>query len=439
MLAWCLSEFSIPYAATVGGLDQIAKESAVDAGSAVTITLTVKAETESSTNAAQAAIKAQASGKTLDFLDLTLTKTVDTTTTDIGGSNTQLLTIVIPFETGNKENITAYRYHGNSAETLPAAANADGEYFTVGEDAVTIYAKKFSTYAIGYTVPGSNGGNSGGEVSIGYPPIVKNADHGSVEVSPSRPTSGSSVTITPKADEGYAVDQVTVVDRSGKPVEVTLNTDGTWSFRQPVGQVTITVTFKPVFTVSDCPRDGTCPMARFTDTTTDAWYHDGVHYCVEQGLMAGTSGTTFAPDQDASRAMIATILWRLAGSPAVNGPVMYEDVEQGQWYSEAICWAASEGVVVGYGNGEFGPNDAITREQLCTMLWRYAGSPGAETSLSGYTDADSVSNFARQAMAWAVEQRIMTGTTSTTLSPQGMATRAQAAAMLLRFFESAEE
>lgn len=431
----------------VGGLDEIAKNDGSGNSIEIKMTVTAKEDVTGSSQAEdealktqQTAIKDQAPGKTIQFIDLTLTKTEGSSAaTDIGDSNTQLLTIVIPFETGNKENITVYRYHGTSAEALPASANADGEYFTVGEKAVTIYAKKFSTYAIGYTVPGGNGGNGGGGVSTGYPPIVKDTDHGTVSIDPSRPTSGSSVTITPKADEGYAVEQVTVVDRDGRPVEVTLNKDGTWSFRQPVGQVTITVTFRPVFTVSDCPRDDTCPLAQFTDAIPDAWYHDGVHYCVEQGLMVGTGGTTFAPDQNISRAMIATILWRLAGSPVVSGPMTYEDVEQGRWYSEAIRWATGEGVAAGYGNGRFGPDDAITREQLCTMLWRYAGSPGAETSLSGYTDADSVSEYARGAMAWAVEQGIMTGITSTTLSPRGMATRAQAATMLMRLCEGAAE
>lgn len=429
----------------VGGLDTIAGSDSTGNSIEIKMTVTAREDVTGSGDAEheslkteQMAIKAQAPGKTLAFLDLTLTKTVDTTTTDIGGSNTQLLTIVIPFEKGNKQDVTVYRYHDAGAEALKeGSTNAvNGEYFTVSESAVTVYTKKFSTYAIGYTVPGGSGTGGGGG-SIGYPPIVKDADHGSVRVSPNSPTSGSKVTITPEADEGYAVDQVTVVDHNGKPVEVTAGPDGTWSFRQPVGQVTVTVTFKPVVTASDCPRDGACPLARFTDAVLDAWYHDGIHYCVEQGLMAGTGGTAFAPNQDTSRAMIATILWRLEGSPAVDSLMMFGDVPQGQWYSEAVCWAAGEGVAAGYGNGKFGPNDAITREQLCTMLWRYAGRPETEPSLSGYTDADSVSDYARQAVAWAVERGVVTGATSTTLAPRGMATRAQAAAMLMRFCKAA--
>ena len=115
----------------------------------------------------------------------------------------------------------------------------------------------------------------------------------------------------------------------------------------------------------------------FTDVPEGAWYEDAAAYVYKHGLMAGTSATTFAPNVTTSRAMIATILWRMAGSPVVNYAMNYTDVAQGQWYSEAVRWATSEGVVTGYGNGLFGTNDPITREQLATMLWRYAQTEGA--------------------------------------------------------------
>ena len=158
--------------------------------------------------------------------------------------------------------------------------------------------------------------------------------------------------------------------------------------------------------------------------------------------MAGTSATTFAPDVTTSRAMIATILWRMAGSPVVNYAMNYTDVAQGQWCSEAIRWATSEGVVTGYGNGLFGTNDPITREQLATMLWRYAQtegydvSIGEDTNILSYTDVASLSEYAIPAMQWAVGAGIINGTgDGSTLTPQGQATRAQAAVMLQRFCE----
>ena len=180
----------------------------------------------------------------------------------------------------------------------------------------------------------------------------------------------------------------------------------------------------------------------FTDVPEGAWYEDAAAYVYKHGLMAGTSATTFAPDVTTSRAMIATILWRMAGSPVVNYAMNYTDVAQGQWYSEAVRWATSEGVVTGYGNGLFGTNDPITREQLATMLWRYAQtegydvSIGEDTNILSYTDVANLSEYAIPAMQWAVGAGIINGTgDGSTLTPQGQATRAQAAVMLQRFCE----
>ena len=180
----------------------------------------------------------------------------------------------------------------------------------------------------------------------------------------------------------------------------------------------------------------------FTDVPEGAWYEDAAAYVYKHGLMAGTSATAFAPDVTTSRAMIATILWRMAGSPVVNYAMNYTDVAQGQWCSEAIRWATSEGVVTGYGNGLFGTNDPITREQLATMLWRYAQtegydvSIGEDTNILSYTDVADLSEYAIPAMQWAVGAGIINGTgDGSTLTPQGQATRAQAAVMLMRFCE----
>ena len=178
----------------------------------------------------------------------------------------------------------------------------------------------------------------------------------------------------------------------------------------------------------------------FTDVPEDAWYEDAAGYVYKHGLMAGTSATTFAPEVTTSRAMIATILWRMAGSPVVNYAMTYTDVAQGQWYSEAVRWATSEGVVTGYGNGLFGTNDPITREQFATMLWRYAQtegydvSIGEDTNILSYTDVADLSEYAIPAMQWACGARVINGTgDGSTLTPQSQATRAQAATVLMRF------
>ena len=173
----------------------------------------------------------------------------------------------------------------------------------------------------------------------------------------------------------------------------------------------------------------------FADVAEGAWYADAVNYVYANGLMDGTSATTFAPDANMTRAMLVTILWRMEGEPVVNYLLPFTDVDGGAWYAEAVRWAASEGIVEGVSASEFAPDDEITREQLAAILHRYAGKPATAATLDAFTNAASVSAYAADAMSWCIEQGIITGTTATTLEPGGTATRAQAAAMLMRFVE----
>ena len=179
----------------------------------------------------------------------------------------------------------------------------------------------------------------------------------------------------------------------------------------------------------------------FTDVSESDWFYEDVMFVFANDLMIGTSDTTFSPDITTSRAMIAVILWRLEGSPTVDAYTDFSDVADGAWYTEGVRWASSVGVVGGYPNGSFGPNDPITREQMAAMLYRYAQYKGMEAvtleeNLAGFTDADKISSYALQAMNWAVGRGIIGGYNDGTLDPQGSATRAQAAAMLQRFCEA---
>ena len=178
----------------------------------------------------------------------------------------------------------------------------------------------------------------------------------------------------------------------------------------------------------------------FEDVGTDAWYSDAVAYVYRNGLMSGTSGSTFSPDAAITRAQLVTILWRMAGSPQVNGLMDFDDVSQDAYYTEAVRWAASEGIAGGYGNGLFGSDDPITREQMAAILYRFAQhmgydvSIGEDTNILSYTDAPDVSGYAVSALQWACGAGIIRGTgDGSTLTPQGGATRAQAAVILTRF------
>ncbi len=190
--------------------------------------------------------------------------------------------------------------------------------------------------------------------------------------------------------------------------------------------------------------DEDTPLAElpFTDVAADAWYADAVAYAVEHGLMNGTSASTFSPLMTTDRAMIVTILYRLEGEPAVTGTSAFSDVADGQWYTDAVIWAADNGIVTGYDTGAFGPGDTITREQMAAILYRYASYKGydvtASADLSGYADQAQISGYALTAMQWANAEGLITGTSDSTLTPGGSATRAEAATILMRFAQSTE-
>ena len=178
----------------------------------------------------------------------------------------------------------------------------------------------------------------------------------------------------------------------------------------------------------------------FTDLAANAWYTDAVAYVYRHDLMAGYGENLFGPDDDLSRAQLCQIIYNMEGQPATSGSSVFTDVADGAWYADAVTWAASQGIVGGYGNGLFGPEDNITREQLASILYRYAQSKGYDTSVGentnilSYTDALEISEYAIPAMQWACGAGIMEGNAGY-LTPQGDATRAQVATMLMRFCE----
>ncbi|MEY8387687.1 S-layer homology domain-containing protein [Oscillospiraceae bacterium 38-13] len=185
------------------------------------------------------------------------------------------------------------------------------------------------------------------------------------------------MTVTPKPDEGYEVDKITVTDQNGKPLEVTVRPDRTYTFKQPNGKVTIEVSYKAVEKPWNNP---------FTDVSKGDWYYEAVRFVQEQGLMNGYSDGRFGANDTLSRAQLAQILFNKEGRPGVDYLLDFPDVAGEAWYTEAVRWAASQGIVGGYGNGTFGPNDPITREQLAVMLWRYSGSPAATNKELHFND-----------------------------------------------------
>ena len=269
--------------------------------------------------------------------------------------------------------------------------------------------------------------------STKYTVSVEDADNGTIKVSPTRASKGSTVTINVTPDEGYELDKLVVTDKNGDTVKLTDKGSGTYTFKMPASKVTVEATFTQIATEPE-----TLP---FTDVKTGDWFYEAVQYVYDKGMMTGVSADRFTPASTTTRGMIVTILYRLENEPAVSGDLPFTDVERGAWYANAVAWAAANDIVNGTSATTFAPNSPITREQMATMLYRFAQYKGMDAvtlqeHLTGYPDGDQVSDYAIPAMNWAVGQGLIAGMENGTLVPQGSATRAQVATILMRFCES---
>lgn len=317
--------------------------------------------------------------------------------------------------TGSSKTI---KVKAGSGVTTPINVTVNGESKTLDNGTAEV------TFT--YTRPSSGGpGSSGGSISAPttYAVNVNAATNGAVAADKKTASKGTTVTVTASPSKGYVVDAVKVVDKDGKDVAVT-EKDGKYVFTMPASAVTVTGSFK-----AETPAPVALP---FTDVKSGNWFYDAVKYAYEQGLMTGTSATTFAPNGTMNRAMIVTVLYRLEKSPAVTGASKFTDVPAGQWYSDAVAWAAANKIVNGYDETTFGPMNAVTREQMAAILFRYEQVKGLENvtleeNLNRFPDQNKISAYAIPALQWAVGQKIINGNADGTLDPTGTATRAQVA------------
>ena len=275
---------------------------------------------------------------------------------------------------------------------------------------------------------GSNGGSSSYRITVD-----KDIENGKVTVSHKSASAGRTVTITVTPDEGYQLEKLMVTDKSGKKVKLTDAGEGRFTFEMPRSNVTIEAAFAEVAHADVCPADD------FSDLDAGAWYHDAVDYVLTHGIMSGIAQDQFAPNATLTRAMVAQMLYSMDRSPEAGEPG-FDDVADDAWYADAIAWAAGENIVSGYGD-TFGPNDPITREQLATILYRYAQNKGFETSQGGsgakeFADYDAVSLYARQAMDWAVNAGLLSGKGNNALAPAAGTTRAEVAQIFMNFCEN---
>lgn len=353
------------YAATVGGLDEIAAGIALGAGESVTVMLSVTAgeqmeyagltdEEKADFASGKAAIQAmpEIRGRTVEYFCLTLEKTVtdgdSEITMDIGDGNTQLLTVIIPFETDGRSDITVFRCHGTEAAAMTPNPAAGEEGFTLGNGSITLYARAFSAYAIAYVCHSE-------EEPEAYTPAASPAEQGTV---------------------------------SEKPF--------------------------------------------FADVPEDSYYYDAVNWAVENGIAEGTGETTFSPQAACTRAQTITFIWRAAGKPEPGAAdIPFTDLEENAYYLQAVLWAYENGITTGTGETTFSPDDTVTRSQAVTFLFRALGGGG--NADIPFTDVEK-SAYYFDAVSWAFGQGITDGTGETTFSPENDCLREQIVTFLYRAY-----
>lgn len=270
---------------------------------------------------------------------------------------------------------------------------------------------------------------------------LRTGRNGSVDLSPSRPSSGDRVTLTVTPDAGYVLDIIEVTRENGGSVSLTEKETNVYTFTMPSDDITIKTTF-----VHDGSGPEPAPAQEtantsFLDVVPSEWYAASVSYVAEHGIMAGSSGY-FTPNSSLTRAMIAQILCNLDGAAAVGASQSFPDVSVSDWFSGAVSQAVSMGYMNGYGSGLFGPNDPITREQLASVLYSYAqakglpntrGSGSAADTMDAFADRASVSGWAEDAVHWAVGAGLISGKSGGRLDPTGTASRAEVAQILMNF------
>ena len=303
----------------------------------------------------------------------------------------------------------------------------------VNNDSKTV-GKNNGTQSFTYTKPssgGSSGGSSSGKTT--YKVTTSAVNNGGVNASPSNAEKGATITITLSPDKGYKLDKLTVTDGSGKTVSTVKKSDTVYTFTMPASAVKVGVSYVKA---TETPSE-----TKFNDVSANDWFASAVDYVTGKGMMNGTADNTFSPKANTTRGMVVTVLYRLENQPSTSA-ASFTDVASGAYYANAVAWANANGIVSGYGSGKFGPNDKVTREQLAAILYRYAQykkydvSVGEDTNILSYDDAQSISSYAIPAIQWACGAGVVTGKSGSKLDPKGNATRAEVAAMLMRFCEN---
>ena len=319
-------------------------------------------------------------------------------------------------------------YTGTANKTFTVKNSTSADITVNGQP---IEPTKSYTFKYTHSSGGSSGGSSSGKTT--YKVTTSAVNNGGVNASPSSAEKGATITITLSPDKGYKLDKLTVTDGSGKTVSTVKKSDTVYTFTMPASAVKVGVSYVKA---TETPSE-----TKFNDVSANDWFASAVDYVTGKGMMNGTADNTFSPKANTTRGMVVTVLYRLENQPSTSA-ASFTDVASGAYYANAVAWANANGIVSGYGSGKFGPNDKVTREQLAAILYRYAQykkydvSVGEDTNILSYDDAQSISSYAIPAIQWACGAGVVTGKSGSKLDPKGNATRAEVAAMLMRFCEN---
>lgn len=344
-------------------------------------------------------------------------------------------TITFKLENGDKDTTITQDY--GTLVTAPANPTRTGYTFagwnreipaTMPAENMTVTAQ-WTAVGSPVTPPssGSSGGSSGGSSREDREPSYavstpSKTENGTVSVNTKNARQGDRVTLTAKADPGYVLETLTVLDSKGRELALTNQVGGKFTFTMPAGRVEVRAVFA-----------AEVKTAPFRDVPTDAYYYDAVKWAAEKGITTGQANGLFGSDQSCTRAQIITFLWRAAGSPVVNYAMEMGDVSADAYYAEAVRWAVSRGITSGTGGGAFSPDDACTRAQAVTLLARALSTKAG--SAANFTDVPADAYYA-QAVSWAVENGITTGVGGGRFDPNATCTRAQIATFLYRLYLS---
>ncbi len=307
---------------------------------------------------------------------------------------------------------------------VPLTPNNDGSYTFKIQSDVTVTAS--------FKAKSSSGGSSGGYYGNKHTVKVSETENGEVTANKQKAYEGDKVKLSVFPEEGFELDQLTVKGNDGKTIEVKKDKEGNPFFLMPDQKVIVTATFKPIEGYQKQEQEPE-PDRPFTDVPEGSWFYDAVYYCYDRGWFKGVSGSKFDPTGEISREMFITVLHRFCSEPQATVKNSFDDVLEDEWYTEAVDWGSQLGIILGYDNGLYGVGDPLTREQLVTIIWRWLGQPAGTGDLSGFKDEAKVSDWAREAMIWAVGEGIIQGKPGDLLDPQGLATRAEVAMILQKY------